>query len=108
MINITNLKIDSNSLIGSGAILTKVIPYFEYIDGKRASETPLGYKYEVALLAHNLEKIAVKVDGPAKIELKEGEMPQVKFVGLEVKLYRDNNKEIQFTCKATAVELLNK
>ena len=61
MLNIRDLRIDPASL-GTKKLLVDVAPAYEYKDGKR-TDTVTGYRYIVALPAHSLEKIGVRIDG---------------------------------------------
>ena len=60
MLNIRDLRIDPASL-GAKKLLVDVAPAYEYKDGKR-TDTVTGYRYIVALPAHSLEKIGVRID----------------------------------------------
>ena len=60
MLNIRDLRIDPASL-GTKKLLVDVAPAYEYKDGKR-TDTVTGYRYIVALTAHSLEKIGVRID----------------------------------------------
>ena len=69
MLNIRDLKIDPASL-GKPLLLVEVRPYSEYKDGK-AVEGIAGYRYDVCLAAHRLEKLGVKIEGPQLMESPE-------------------------------------
>ena len=64
MLNIRDLKIDPASL-GKPLLLVEVRPYSEYKDGK-AVEGIAGYRYDVCLAAHRLEKLGVKIISEAE------------------------------------------
>lgn len=61
MLNIRDLRIDPASL-GDVKLLVDIAPAYEYKDGKR-TDTVTGYRYIVALPAHGLEKLGVRIDG---------------------------------------------
>ena len=104
MLNIRDLKIDTASL-GKPLLLVEVRPYSEYKDGK-ALEGIAGYRYDVCLVAHRLEKLGIKIAGPQLMESPEDGAVEVEFSGLEVRAYqeRDEGKlgAVKFTARATA------
>ena len=104
MLNIRDLRIDNNSL-GEKKLLVDVIPAYDYKDGVK-QDTVSGYRYVVALAAHSLEKLSVKIDGEQLLEKPEG-FAEVTFSGLEVKAYESQGKT-QLTAKATGITLVNK
>lgn len=104
MLNIRDLRIDSASL-GAKKLLVDVAPAYEYKDGKR-TDTVTGYRYIVALPAHSLEKIGVRIDGKQLMEKPEGFI-EVEFSGLEVNAYESQGR-IQFTAKATGISTVRK
>ena len=105
MLNIRDLKIDTASL-GKPLLLVEVRPYSEYKDGK-ALEGIAGYRYDVCLVAHRLEKLGIKIAGP---QLMDGAV-EVEFSGLEVRAYqeRDEGKlgAVKFTARATGIKPVN-
>jgi hypothetical protein len=104
MLNIRNLKIDNASL-GEKKLLVDVIPAYEYKDGVKTDKIG-GYRYVVALPAHSLEKLNVKIDGEQLMEKPEG-FVEVTFTGLEVTAYESQGKT-NITAKATGISLVNK
>ena len=98
MLNIRDLRIDPASL-GAKKLLVDVAPAYEYKDGKR-TDTVTGYRYIVALPAHSLEKIGVRIDGKQLMEKPEGFI-EVEFADLEVTAY-ESQGHVQLTAKATA------
>ena len=104
MLNIRNLRIDPASL-GTKKLLVDVAPAYEYKDGKR-TDTVTGYRYIVALPAHSLEKIGVRIDGKQLMEKLEGFI-EVEFSGLEVAAY-ESQGHVQFIAKATGISTVRK
>ncbi len=104
MLNIRDLKIDTASL-GKPLLLVEVRPYSEYKDGK-ALEGIAGYRYDVCLVAHRLEKLGIKIAGPQLMESPEDGAVEVEFSGLEVSAYEAQG-HTQVTAKATGITLVN-
>lgn len=101
MINIQDLRIDPKSL-GNSFLLTDITPVVEYKDGKR-TDNVVGYRYEVAVVAHKLNKIGIKIDGPKQLELQE--MQSVVFTGLEIKMYQDfKSNQVRLTATAESIK----
>lgn len=109
MLNIRDLKIDPASL-GKPLLLVDVRPYSDYKDGK-ALEGISGYRYDVCLAAHRLEKLGVKIEGPQLMESPEDGAVEVEFSGLEVSAYQKRFKEeygpVMFTAKAAGIKPVN-
>ena len=99
MLKVRDLRIDPASL-GAKKLLVDVAPAYEYKDGKR-TDTVTGYRYVVALPAHGLEKIAVRIDGKQLMEKPESFI-EVEFSDLEVSAY-ESQGHVQFTAKATGI-----
>ena len=95
MLNIRDLKIDTASL-GKPLLLVEVRPYSEYKDGK-ALEGIAGYRYDVCLVAHRLEKLGIKIAGPQLME-----SPEDGAVEDEGKL-----GAVKFTARATGIKPVN-
>lgn len=104
MLNIRDLRIDPASL-GTKKLLVDVAPAYEYKDGKR-TDTVTGYRYIVALPAHSLEKIGVRIDGKQLMEKPEGFI-EVEFADLEVTAY-ESQGHVQLTAKATGISTVRK
>ena len=104
MLNIRDLRIDPASL-GAKKLLVDVAPAYEYKDGKR-TDTVTGYRYIVALPAHSLEKIGVRIDGKQLMEKPEGFI-EVEFAGLEVAAY-ESQGHVQLIVKATGISTVRK
>ena len=104
MLNIRDLRIDPASL-GAKKLLVDVAPMYAYKDGKR-TDTVTGYRYIVALPAHSLEKIGVRIDGKQLMEKPEGFI-EVEFADLEVSAY-ESQGHVQFTEKATGISTVRK
>ena len=104
LMNIRDLRIDPASL-GTKKLLVDVAPAYEYKDGKR-TDTVTGYRYIVALPAHSLEKIGVRIDGKQLMEKPEGFI-EVEFADLEVTAY-ESQGHVQLTAKATGISTVRK
>lgn len=104
MLNVRDLRIDPNSL-GKEMLLVDVMPRYEYKEGRR-TDNLTGYSYIVALPAHGLEKISVRIDGKQLMEKPEGFI-EVSFTGLEVNAYEREGR-VQFSGTATGIALAKK
>lgn len=104
MLNIRNLRIDPASL-GKEMLLVDIAPRYEYREGRR-TDNLTGYSYVVALPAHGLEKISVRIDGKRLMEKPEGYV-EVTFAGLELNAYEREGR-IQFSGVATGIALAKK
>lgn len=100
-ININDLRIDTRSL-GEQKLLIDVLPIAEYKDGERTSMVS-GYKYVIALPAHKLEKISVKIDGPQKMQPSQDGYKNVEFTDLEIRAYVIDGKPV-LSCKAKDIK----
>ena len=69
MLSIRDVKIDNASL-GQKKLLTDVQPAYEYKDGKR-TDNITGYRYEVALVSDNLDKLNVRIEGKQLMDAPE-------------------------------------
>ena len=87
----------SNDSLGKPMLLVEVIPAYEYQDKQRTDKIS-GYRYVVCLVAHHLEKLTVRIDGPQRMEQPDG-FREVVFDGLEVRGYESQGK-VQFTARA--------
>ena len=101
MINIRNLRIDPASL-GDKMLLVDIAPAYAYKDGVK-TDNVTGYKYTVALTAHQLDKLVVRIEGNQRLDLPIG-YAEVEFVGLEVGLYEIQGK-VQLTARAADITL---
>ena len=90
----------SNASLGNPMLLVEVIPAYEYQDKQRTDKIA-GYRYVVCLVAHHLEKLNVRIDGPQLMEQPDG-FVEVEFEGLEVRAY-ENKGVVNFTAKATGI-----
>lgn len=104
MLNIRDLRIDPASL-GKEMLLVDIAPRYEYKEGRR-TDNLIGYSYVVALPAHGLEKISVRIDGKQLMEKPEGYV-EVTFAGLEINAYEREGRT-QFSGVATGIALTKK
>lgn len=82
---ITDVVVDAAATLGRKLWLVDVTPAYEYHDGTRTSNI-LGYKYTVVLPEQKMDKIAVRIDGPAQMEAPNG-YTEVTFENLELSIY---------------------
>ena len=85
MINLSDLIIDNRS-VGSLLYLVGVKPVYNYVNGQRVSDEVVGYKYEIAMPEHHMEKINVRIDGDRQMDEPES-FQEVKIEGLQLALY---------------------
>ena len=97
-LNFLKLTFDVNSL-GQEALLTAVRPYYAYVDGGKTDKVE-GYKYTTVYPAHSFGNLDIKIPGEKRLDVLASEYIPVKYDGLTVKLYRDNNGKYQLTAKA--------
>ena len=84
---VNELKIDALASIEPNPILVDIVPSYIYENGHR-TEKLSGYRYVIALPAHSLDKLSVKIESDKMlIERSEDEFPVVEFDGLEMSLY---------------------
>ena len=86
---VTDLIIDPRT-IGASPLLVDVTPVMKYENRVRTDEI-IGYKYTVALPAHNLDKLAVKIEGPKQMDAPNGYI-EVQFKDLEIYVYQYEKK----------------
>ena len=82
-----------------------IAPAYQYDNGKR-TDNVTGYRYIIALPAHSLEKIGVRIDGKQLMEKPEG-FAEVEFSDLEVSAY-ESQGHVQLTAKATGISAAKK
>lgn len=107
-LKITDLRIDSSSL-GTNFMLVDCKPAYAYENGNR-TERIEGYRYYIALPAHKMEKIGVKVSGNIPLVDPESDIPigtEIEFDGLEIGSYFSNG-QVSLSAKATGVRLVKK
>lgn len=104
MLRVRDLRIDPASL-GAKKLLVDIAPAYQYDNGKR-TDNVTGYRYIIALPAHSLEKIGVRIDGKQLMEKPEG-FAEVEFSDLEVSAY-ESQGHVQFTAKATGISAAKK
>lgn len=104
MLRVRDLRIDPASL-GAKKLLVDIAPAYQYDNGKR-TDNVTGYRYIIALPAHSLEKIGVRIEGKQLMEKPEGFL-EVEFSGLEVFAY-ESQGHVQLTAKATGISAAKK
>ena len=100
---LTEVCIDAKRTLGNKLWVVDVIPVYEYKDGHR-TENILGYRYETVLPGHKMDKISVRIDGPALLEAPNGYY-EVAYDGLEVFIYWSNGN-YAIGAKATGIKVL--
>ena len=100
MLDIRNLTIDNNSL-GAKMLLTEIRPAYIYENGKKTDKIS-GYRYDVALPKHGLEKLSVRIDGDQQMQPPEDGFIEVGFSGLVVRAYIKDGVAM-FTATATGI-----
>lgn len=100
MLDIRNLTIDNSSL-GSKMLLTEIRPAYIYENGKKTDKIS-GYRYDVALPKHGLEKLSVRIDGEQQMQPPEDGFVDVVFVGLVVRSYIKDGTAM-FAATATGI-----
>ena len=97
-----NLYID-NGCFGSNMLLTRVVPYKDYQDGKPVDGVA-GHKYIVVLPSRAYEMLEVKVPGAKALDLAPGESIPVTFDNLRVRPYFDFKRTtLAFTAQADSI-----
>ena len=96
MFNLSELMIDPRS-VGRKLFLVAVKPAYDYKDGHRISDEPVGYKYEIALPEKHMEKLSVRIDGACRMEEPDS-FQVIVLEGLKLELYwTPNGHQIRAT-----------
>ena len=85
MLNLSELIIDPRS-VGKKLFLVEVKPAYDYKNGQRVSDEPVGYKYEIALPEKHMEKLSVRIDGACQMQEPDS-FQEVVLEGLKLELY---------------------
>ncbi len=99
MLSLRDVRIDPFSL-GEKMLLVDVRPAYEYVNGNK-SDKLLGYRYEVCLPEHRLEKLKVLIPGQQLMD-KPDSFQEVLFADLEVRGY-ESKTGVQFTATASGI-----
>jgi len=102
-VKLTEVSIDAKRTLGDKLWVVDVIPSYEYKDGHR-TENIQGYRYETVLPGRKMDKISVRIDGPALLDPPNGYY-EVAFDGLEVYIYWTNGT-YAIGAKATGIKVL--
>lgn len=105
MLDLKELIISPES-VGKTLILTDIVPGYEYVNGVRSGEVSF-FKYVVTMKDKKYEKLTVRIEGSAQLEMADGEDMYVAFEGLVLSLYWTPNGH-QIAAKATAIKKVNK
>ena len=97
------------------AILTGKSPIYSYDNGKRTSDSPIGFKVSVALQGNRLSPLSVKIEGKtdplSKISEEEIEASCtsielfVRFIDCIINIYTINGQMLM-SATATGVEIV--
>ncbi|MBE7725924.1 MAG: hypothetical protein E7244_16370 [Enterocloster citroniae] len=98
------------------AILTGKSPIYSYDNGKRTSDSPIGFKVSVALQGNRLSPLSVKIEGKtdplSKISEEEIEasctnieLLVVRFIDCIINIYTINGQMLM-SATATGVEIV--
>ncbi|PGA30313.1 hypothetical protein [Bacillus wiedmannii] len=112
---INNLVLTSEQVSnGKGFILVGAKEWFEFDrETNKTTDKQLGMKYECVLPGLKFSKVIVKVEGThvsdiftdKDIEEEDGQIP-VSFEGFEGKIYMNNSRQPDLSCKASKIEPL--
>ena len=99
---LNSLKIDVKNSGFDSFLLTAIKPWYAYEDGKKTDRL-LGYSCEVALPAHELDKITVHVNGEVALKAR---LQRVSFKNLDISLYPNfsNPSEAGLKCTAESIQ----
>lgn len=100
---ITEIRIDPKRTLGEKLWVVDVKPVYEYRDGRRM-ENILGYRYETVLPERKMDKLSVRIDGPALLEPPNG-FYEVAYDNLEVFIYWLKG-DYNIGAKATGIRVL--
>lgn len=81
---VSEVAVDAQKTLGSKLWLVDVVPVYEYIGNERTNRI-IAYRYMVVLPERKLDKLAVKIEGPAQMETPNGYV-EVEFDELTVGL----------------------
>lgn len=102
--NISDIVIDANASVGKNLLLTNITPVYTYKNNQRTDEVN-AYKYHVAMMERNLEKIAVKIEGQKLLETPDNGYLEVAFEGLSLSIYTMNGQP-QISARATGISVV--
>ena len=103
--NIRDICLDNNCL-GKQMLLVAITPDL-YVNGQKVSE-PVGYRYDVCLRSHSMEKLAVRIPGAQQMDAPAPEADvYVRFDNLIVRPYVGQNGRLAFTASASAIHPTN-
>lgn len=99
--NLKEIRLDNTSL-GKQMLLVAVTPDM-YVNGQRLTE-PVGYRYDVCLRAHGMDKLVVHIPGAQKMDVPNPEHDvYVRFDDLIVRPYVGQNGRLAFTASASDI-----
>ena len=99
--NTREIRLDNNCL-GTQMLLVGITPDL-YVNGQRMTE-PVGYRYDVCLRAHGMDKLSVRIPGGQQMDAPAPEADvYVRFEGLSVRPYVGQNGRMAFSASATAI-----
>ena len=99
--NNKELRLD-NACLGKQMLLVGVTPDL-YANGQRL-DVPVGYRYDVCLRSHGMDKLSVKIPGAQQIDAPNPEADvYVRFDDLSVRPYVNGNGRLALTATASAI-----
>lgn len=99
--NTREIRLDNNCL-GKQMLLVAVTPDM-YVNGQRVAD-PVGYRYDVCLRAHGMDKLSVRIPGAQQMDAPAPEADvYVRFDGLVVRPYVAQTGRLAFTASATGI-----
>lgn len=101
------IHVDARQTLGEPPYwLCEVLEDWEYKE-KIRTDNLLGYKYVTAFPELALERISVKIPGKKLIELQDGEIAEVTFENLELKVYATEKRQVGVSAKATGISVVS-
>lgn len=111
MISLNQIIITEQQVTKGGPIIcTSVRPVKEYKDGK-PTDNIIGYNYTIICPSNKYAQIQLKIEQPQptitleELEAKGGSV-KVKVKAFEGKFFQNPNRDVLFTAKATAIEVV--
>lgn len=99
--NIKEIKLD-NECLGKQMLLVGITPDL-YVNGQKVTD-PVGYRYDVCLRSHGMDKLSVRIPGAQQMDVPAPEADvYVRFEGLVVRPYVAQNGRLAFTASATGI-----
>lgn len=104
-LKLNGLHVDPKSL-GTTMLLTKVTPYYGYVDNQRTDKVE-GYTYFGALPARKFQVIGIKVAGQKLVDVTDGHYIPVDIIEPVLTLYYDAKNRVKLSAKASSIRAVN-